>query len=411
MARLPRCSLWLILAAGGVAAFAQSQPATRPARVSATDGDGPPGTYWLRVTGEHVNLRSRADKNSVAVAQVDRDAVLQATADEFGWHKIRPPEGCFSYVAAEFVDQLSPGQGVVSVRSGQLRVRVGSLVTNVDPARSEVQIRLERGTAVRILGRDGTWLKIAPPEGVYLYVLDEFVDRISPEVAAQLRAEAAAKRIGSAAAPATRPVESQPVAAPDLSGAWGQRLVLVEAAIDAEARKPAMEQSWTAALAQLRPIVEQREEPMVSRLAREWITRLQQRIADLEALKAAQAIGQRDTRARTQFEREMEHLQRARQPASRPALAAVGLLRESLVLREQTARRYKLMDPLSGKVVAYLEFPHEVDLRVAEFVNKYVGVRGERRFEKSLGTDVIRVAEIEPVERAAAASRPARQNP
>ncbi len=402
--------LWLSFTAGGMTAWAQSQSSTRPAPPTAPD-QAKAQTYWLQVIGEHVNLRSRPDRNSTAAVQVDRDMVLQGVEDEFGWHKVLPPAGSFSYVAAEFVDQVSPEQGVVSVREGQLRVRVGSLLADLDPSRSEVQIRLQRGSSVRILGRSGDWLKIVPPEGVYFYVLDEFVDRITPEVAANLQAEASGKRQRLAVAPATRPAETRP-AAPDLSGAWGQRLVLVETMIDAESRKPPREQSWAKALAELRPIVQQREEPVVARLAREWVARLEQRVADLEALKSAQAIDQRDSRDRSQYERELEHIQRARQSGTQPAYVAQGLLRQSLAVQGQPATpRYKLLDPLSGKLVAYLEVSDRPGLRVSELVNRYIGVRGERRFDKALGADVIRVGDIELTEPVSPGSRPARQTP
>ena len=208
-----------------------TQPATRPQNEE----------YWLRVTAETLNLRSRPDTNSVPVIRLERDAVLRAVGSQFGWHKVVPPEGVFSYVSAAHVARQGETEGIVSVTSGALRVRVGSLIQDVDPAGADVQTVLERGTSVRILGAAGEWLKIAPPAGVYAYAADAYVTRVDDDVAARLMAQqgvasrpvqATASR---AAARPVRPASVPTTTAPDLSGPWGQRLVLVEAAIETEA--------------------------------------------------------------------------------------------------------------------------------------------------------------------------------
>ena len=386
-----------------------TQPATRPQNEE----------YWLRVTAETLNLRSRPATNSVPVIRLERDAVLRAVGSQFGWHKVVPPEGVFSYVSAAHVARQGETEGIVSVTSGALRVRVGSLIQDVDPAGADVQTVLERGTSVRILGAAGEWLKIAPPAGVYAYAADAYVTRVDDDVAARLMAQqgvasrpvqATASR---AAARPVRPASVPTTTAPDLSGPWGQRLVLVEAAIETEAARPTLERSWDALILRLRPITEQHLEPTVARLAAAWIRDLESRTAAQEALRMAQELEQRGARERAQQERELARLEQVRQrAATRPAYAARGELLPSLAIGERQGRRlYKLQDPLTRQVEAYVDLDPESQVDLESLVGKYVGVCGARRADESLGADVVRVEEVVVLESERPASQPTRRQP
>ncbi len=388
---------WLaaaVLTFSALNGFAQAPPpSTAPAETTISF------PCWIRITADQVNLRSRADRNSLAVARLDRDQVLQAVGSEYGWFRVLPPEGVFSFVSARYVDQISETEGIVSVSSGDLRVRVGSQITEVDPLQCEVQRLLARGAKVRIIGHRDEWLKIVPPEGVFFYVSAEHVTQVSAEEAAAL---AAATSRASSSEQLARPVE-----APDLSGPWGQRLVLVEARIEAEARKDALQQSWTEPIAELRPIAEQRSEPAVARLGQRWIGRLEERIADQAALRAVRQVTGDGSRTQAQLDREMQQLQRTRERAtSQPGFTARGQLRESFALRGGAGPFYRLLDPISGTVVAYLEFPITGGIEPREYMGLYVGVVGEKRSDPALGADVIQVSRLE-----ALVTRPARTNP
>jgi hypothetical protein len=369
------------------------------------------------VTAERVEIRSRADVNSVAVTRVERDAVLRAVErDAYGWYRIEPPAGVFSYVSAEHVERGSATEGVVTVRSGSLRVRVGSILRDLDPMQSEVQMLLPRGAAVRIVGEQGEWLKIAPPDGVFVYVHQDAVTPISADVAERLRgtpaseprAPASEPRSASApAATATRPAEG-----PDLSGPWGQRLVLVETAIEAEGRRPLYEQNWTEPIARLRPIAEQREEPMVARLAEAWITRIEQRISERDSVRLAEEALRRAERDQALHARESERVAQARQQAaSQPAFVARGLLLQSYAVASGGGKRYyKLIDPLTGKLEAYVELGSDTKVEADRFVNQYVGVRGRRSAHPAFGADLVAPDEIVVIQHEATTTAPARQD-
>lgn len=366
----------------------------------------------LRVTAEHALLHSRADANSAAVVRVDAGTVLQAVAhDAYHWYRVLPPPGVFSYVSADLVDRRSPTEGIVSVRSGRLRVRVGSLLSTLDPERSEVQALLELGTRVQIVGEQGAWLKIAAPEGVYLYVQDTRVEPIAPD--------ARPAPAGNQVEAASRPVQPAPATAPagspaatldtsDLGEPWGQRLTAVEGQIAAENRKPLVDQDWSAALAELTPIAQQRSEPAVARLAAAWIAQLEQRVADRELVRTADEVLQRSARDQARYAREQQQLAAARDAAGRSGWTARGQLLRSYAAQPPAGRRwYRLQDPLSRRVVAYVELAADAKLDPEPLLGQYVGVRGQRRNEPALGADVIETSGLELLTPDPPASRPA----
>jgi len=370
------CLLWLT-----GTATAQT---TAPAATQAAE-------FWIRVTASEVNVRARPDVNSTPVSRVPRDTLLRATGVEYGWYRVRPPEGVFSLVAAAFVERRGVGEGVVRVRSGALRVRVGSLVQAVDPERSDVQTLLENGAPVRVLGEQGAWLRIAPPAGVGYYVSSEHAERVSDEAAAKLRpAGGVAERPRPPAEPSAPAAE-----APDLGGPWGRQLLAVESAIAAEAERPALEQQWGELIARLSPIALQREEPMVAELARRWMTQLEERLAQRETLRAADELIRRSAREQAQHERELERIARLRQrAATQPAFTAQGELLRSQAVSDAGGRRfYKLQDPVTHRVEAYLRTgPGGPELE--PHVGRYVGVRGTRHADPKLGADIVEVREL-----------------
>jgi hypothetical protein len=404
-----RGGIWL--AVGLLCPTALGQ-ASQPADSAPRGSDSTSGTTWLRVTASDLNVRSRADANSVVVTRVKEGSILESVGrDQYGWYRVVPPEGTFSLVSARYIDRRGPEEGVVSIQSGTLRVRVGSLVHEGDPLQREVQARLENGARVRILGTQDGWLKVAPPDGVYFYVWGEHVTPVSPEIAARLRkAEPGGAGEAEPSSPTTAPAPAM-ARGPDLSGEWGQQLAQIERLIKAEAGKPLLEQSWGGIIERLQPVAEQRLEPTVGRLAVAWIQQLEQRVHDQQVVQAAEDVRRRAAQDKARHEREMERIRQVREHVtSRPAHTVRGELLRSYALAEREDRsRYRLHDPLNRRLVAYVEIDPQSKLDAEKLVGKYVLVRGERRRDEILGVDVYLAVEITELTADQAATQPARQ--
>ncbi|MCH7872172.1 MAG: hypothetical protein IID33_10785 [Planctomycetes bacterium] len=370
--------------------------------------------YWVRIRGKQVNIRSRPDRNSVVVARADDGQVLRVVGRDFGWLRVVPPSEVFSLVSAAHVTVGPDGRGVVAVERGKLRVRVGSSMRKLDPTRSEVQTLLPRDAVVQVRENLGEWLKIDPPDGVFVYVSAEFSERISQSDARQWLSDRAAVMNPPAASQPSAVVlasdekrineRSQEV---DLSGRWGRRLSAIEGRIKASGEKPILDQKWNDIVAELEPIAVQRGELEVSRLAAAWIARLEERLAHQELLRQARTISRRQTRARDQHEREMAGIAQARERAlRRPEYAARGELAASFAFDQKThPRRYRLLDPLTRRIEAYVEFPSDFKSDPKKLVGTLIGVRGTRRHAPGLGVDLIDVTGVVPLKPKPAATR------
>jgi hypothetical protein len=394
-------------------AYGQELPSSQSGTPSDRRAETSP-VQWVRITADEANLHSRPDANSVPVVRVPRGTLLQSTGTEFGWYRLVPPPDAFDYVSAKFVARQSDGSGLVSVQSGNLRVRAGSRIVPVRPEESDVLTLLPDGARVRIVGEDGDWLRIVPPPGVFVYVAKQQAELLRDDQARSGGIEQSASpapTAGSAAPTASSGPASRPSDEPDLSGPWGATLVAIEAAIRAEGDRPIREQTWTPLIARLEPVAGQRAEPVVAKIAEGWIVRLRARIADRDALLAAREIRKQDDRDRARYEQELEHLRRTRvRTTTAPAYDAHGRLSSGFVAAGGGARRlYKLLDPVNDRLVAYLDLTGNGKIRVSEYVERLVGVRGRRSFEPTLGADLIVVEHAELL--GESTTRPARPGP
>ncbi len=377
--------------------------------------------FWVRVTGDNVNVRSSADQNSIAVAQVNRGQTLRAVGETGGWLRVLPMPGTFSLVSAEFVTRADGNRGAVRVTEGTLRARVGSTLVEVDPLTSPPHAWLDDGTTVQILGEQGSWYKIVPPEGVFFYIANEFVERVAPDEAARLTAaepSSATERIGLVpVAPASsEPIADRgassglpstgtlpPVAAsqgetsrpaepvvsgdaraeepkiPDLPDTlWGRRLRQTLEAVHSEGDRNVLEQQWEPLLPPLQSIAGQRDEPAVAEEARNTL----ERIEDLRRTQSEmrRARGLSDPYTGTPSKMKLFEFD------------AVGVLRPSIrVPASESGLRYELQDPFSRKALAIVEFPPNLGLSVPRLVGKYVGVRGQKFTITSPTATIIRV--------------------
>ncbi len=388
----------------------QQTPTTRPAEEH----------YWLRVTGDRVNVRSRPDLNSRIVGRANRDDVLEAAGREYGWHRVVPPDAVFSLVSASYIERLGVDRGIVNVDT-TLRVRVGSDLQPRDPMQSEVQTRLEHGTEVQIVGAlNEDWLKIVPPAGVYVYVSGDYAEPISVEVAERLRAAKPPAGSQPSVTAASRPTAAElaeattrPVEPPDLTGRWGKRLGWVLPAIENEEGKPLVAQTWDGVLGHLRPIAAQREEPQVAQLAAAWIEKIERRKEEQAVARAARQIARQAEHEGVRHAAELEEIRRRKGLLTTgPEFDARGVLRPSFVLKAGPyGMRYKLEDPFTHRVAAYVEFPTELGVDVGVCIGKYVGVRGEKQREEGVSVSILRVAHITILNPDQPKHPPARETP
>ena len=166
----------VLLAAGqaGAQASATDAKVGEPAGDARSVGIRVPG----RINSDQVYVRSGSSESEYPVMKLnsgDRVTVVGAAGD---WLKVLPPEGTFCVVANLFVEQRGDGRVGRIVSDGPATVKIGSLLV---PLRIKPVASLPPGTDVQVLGQEDHYLKIAPPEGVVLYINKRFVDPVKDE--------------------------------------------------------------------------------------------------------------------------------------------------------------------------------------------------------------------------------------
>lgn len=419
------------------------KPADPTRATPTTPGASTAETGWFRVTGNSVNVRSRADVNSIPVTRVTRDTLVQAVGREFGWYAIKPPADSFSYVAARYRDETQGrdvklierqgSEGVVRVEDGTtLRVRAGSRVVNVNPQDSDVQTKLKSGDRVRIIGeRDEDWLMIAPPEGVKVYISAEFLQPVGASEAASLGAGTTPGVVTSPTIPA---VALRPAAG------WAAGLKDLEAKIDSENKKSITDQNWQPLLAELKPITEQREEPVIAGSAVRLLDIVQDRIRTQETQKTGSGLTRKEgtelassvdaspppvvitpsatTTTQPATTDAATNASTATPPSNTtittpaittPAITTPAVITPAVPQREgfdaegelqatfavpagKDGLRYRLIDPTTRATRAYVEFPWGMGFKATENLGRYVGIQGERTVDMQKEVSIWRVS-------------------
>lgn len=175
-----RISAWTVILA--VASMAYGQAAGEP--------------FTGIITGDDVYVRAGASQNYYAVAKLNKGDFVEVHDNLFGWYRIAPPPGSYSYISKAYVTPSADGsEGEVT--GDKVRVRAPSPAG--PDASYRIQVKLDKGAKVKILGSEASYYKIVPPEQVYLFISEKFVAK---PTAAQLAARRLATE-ASEAAPAT----------------------------------------------------------------------------------------------------------------------------------------------------------------------------------------------------------------
>ncbi|MCE9615003.1 MAG: SH3 domain-containing protein [Lentisphaerae bacterium] len=145
--RRPACLLFLFVAQATCPLFAEST--------------------FVEITADHVNLRSCPASDGEVVTQVSAGDRLQLRGEPSGdWLGIVPPPAAVLWVHAELIQD---DHATVD----NLRVRGGPGINYRAVA------KLAKGDPVTAVGRDGDWLRIAPPPNARLWVNANFVKRVA----------------------------------------------------------------------------------------------------------------------------------------------------------------------------------------------------------------------------------------
>jgi len=120
-----------------------------------------------KITAGDVNVRAGQSKNFEELGRLEQDETVIVVGKSFSWYKILLPDHSKSYVFAKFVEPLGDGIGMVTATNLNIRAR--------GDVQSSVIGRLNKGAMVRIVERSDDWVRIAPVDQSFGWVLEDFV--------------------------------------------------------------------------------------------------------------------------------------------------------------------------------------------------------------------------------------------
>lgn len=135
--------------------------------------------YRAFVTSDDVYVRSGPGEDYYPTDKLKLGQEVEVYRhDPGGWFAIRPPAGSFTWVASRYLERQQ--DGLATINAERVAGRVGSRFSDI---RDVIQVRLQKGESVEILGSDPRdlqgekgWTKIAPPSGEFRWVFGKFVD-------------------------------------------------------------------------------------------------------------------------------------------------------------------------------------------------------------------------------------------
>jgi len=173
-------SLFTIAVVAGLACVGLSRGAGAVEGAAPEEIETPPFPYDAVITGDDVKIRSGSGTNFYDCGKFKKGDRVTVVAKQFGWSRIVPPAGSFSWISMQYVkiDPANPGVGIVT--GDNVRFYAGS--DFVKPLYSTtLQDKLSTGDRVKLLGEqmDG-YYKIAPPPEAYLWVSTNFTRPAPP---------------------------------------------------------------------------------------------------------------------------------------------------------------------------------------------------------------------------------------
>ena len=121
----------------------------------------------VRVTGDHVSLRSNPDINSELLDRAMQGEELLFLGETNGWLAVQAPESLDFWVSGQYVQNGLVQPDKLNIRSG--------------PSQNySVVCVVKKGDSLSLRGEFNDWLKIAPPAGSQVWISADYAELIEP---------------------------------------------------------------------------------------------------------------------------------------------------------------------------------------------------------------------------------------
>jgi uncharacterized protein YgiM (DUF1202 family) len=357
-----------------------------------------------------VLVRSGPNENFYPTARLNKGDQVTVVGIKSDWLKILPPEGSFSYIAKKYVDAAG---NTGSIKGSDVSVRAGSSLV---PQKGTIQTRLQDGDKVTILGEQDEYYKVKPPEGAFVFVSKQFVNPVhalasnpagpaGPSTPTGHTPDNNSSANNSSGNPSPRPARNSNSANPDEAIAppvpTSQPAEVAsaetdydsaEAAYNDAAAKPLEEQPLDTLITQYTALADNTHLPAtLRRNATARLANLRSRQDSQKDMLAVKKLRDESNERLAKLKAEQEQIQAHMRGIQ--YYTAVGTLQPS-ELQTGGTTLYRLTDPGTGHTVVYVR----PDDTVGQYVNNFVGVKGDVVADANLGVKVLNPTSISQVD-------------
>jgi uncharacterized protein YgiM (DUF1202 family) len=362
------------------------------AKVSVGDANAaslPEMPFVAEITSDDVYVRSGAGTNYYYCGKLKKGDKVKVVGSRYSWLQVVPPAGSYAWISKQYVEVDSENSASGTVIGDGVRVYAGS--DDVQPMHStSLLVKLNKDDKVVLFGEEKeSYYKIAPPEGAYLWVSNQY-----------------AKPLGSLVsppqpAPATATLEPFPQAVSPNEPATPlfvdeqktREVMLLKEQVEAEQAKPIEQQDFSELKKRLMKIVNDKQSPKAARNAQHLLNAVER--CEL-ASKVSKAVKLQEQ----QFSQTQQRIENAR--AAKLAdfedlsiYAVIGKLAESTIFAEAPGIKYYRIVDNEGKTVCYARAANEaLNLNVSKFIDKKVGLVGAIEPKAELGGALVQFTNI-----------------
>ena len=422
-------SLLLSVTAVGIEDTSSPQIAGKPADVQYP--------FIAEVTGNDVYVRSGKGTAYYHCGKVQQGDTITVFEEVFGWAKVLPPAGCYSWIHKDYVDVESPQAKVGVLNGDSVRVWAGS--DYIQPMRSSsMQTKLNSGEIVELMPDQpdsGDFYKIKPPTGAYLWISCDFLkylgsvkkpepvvveenvttQTIPPVVLEQPNLPPSTETSIptfenlNESGGTTQPDQTKTATDADVSQASEKTVdpmakthvaELLEACaglsdnIDQELKKPLTEQNYT----QVRKALEAIKSDEAAGKASTYAQILLEKIDRYElAVSVVKALQEQDKKlAQTKKQIEQAHQAKLEDLPKEPDYIFTGVLKQSHVYTDKTGQqRYLILDP-SGKILCYVVAgSQDTASKMKSLLGMRVGIQGNVSSDQNTLKTLIAASNVE----------------
>ena len=344
--------------------------------------------YIAEITADNVNCRSGAGTNYYQCGQLNKLAKVQVVGSQFGWSRIVPQPGAFSWISKQYVS-IDPNDSSIAIVTGDdVRVYAGS--KTIKPIHSTtLQGKLNKGNKVKLLGtEEGGYYKIAPPSFAYLWVSTQYTRPIGEVGQVKMSVEPKIDESPTV-------VESDIAVDAKMLNAY----YALEKKMKLEKAKPLAEQNYDEIKKGLTEIADNKDAGKAAKyavFALDQVQRCQLALTVTDQIKI-----QDEQLEKTKEQIEKANLIRLSEVNEMGKFAAIGQFHISSVYTPQNELKHYLLTDETGKIICYA-LPQgdalEVDLN--KFTNTQVGLIGTIEPHPQTAGALVRFTEIVELETA-----------